>query len=546
MAATQTAPNRAARAAVVEYYMANPQRVYRRDDLYRLAVALSGVHIPYQPVCRDHQTPFDYLSAMVIDNTGDDVLVTACRGGGKTWTTSLANAIDLNFLPGVEIASVGAIDKQAKRCYKYTKELLEFPVISDRIRRSVMEMTEVRDPAWERSSTYEQLVGTLNGVNSPHPQKLRCDEVDLMSWDILKELMMVPQSKNGIRAAMSMVSSIKFADGNMAHLADDVDMNLKKITWCYKEVSEPCTVERRGHRRADYVVNDIENPDKKIKVSAYNKCGKCPLLPTCRGDLVYATGWILIDDSIKEFMKLDRDTWLSQKECRRPTKRAMIYPDWWDDAPHVITDFQPPEDKGIYFRAWDHTGGGDSPTVCGFWWVSPEGDYYLFDEYVASGMLIEDYAKAVTSRWSRPFVRDYSDPAAAQEAKEYRRYGVMLSPAYNDHEVGFRMVRALEQLQQTGKPRKFVCKRCKNYRYEKARYKRAVRDGVVTDAIDPKCRKYHDHSMDMERYAISSFMREMERTDSKRRPSRPRPSRKRRSKAMRNLHSVKNVAGIGV
>jgi len=530
----------AARVAVMEHYLRQPGSIRSRDDLYRLAKALTGQHIPFQPVCRDHQTPFDYLAAMCLDNTGRDILVTASRGGGKTRTTAIANAIDLNFSPGVEVASVGAVESQAARCYGYTKELLGFPLIAGRLGRSVMKMTEVMEDGWDKMSTYEQLVGTMNGANSPHPHKLRCDEVDLMDWEVLKELMMVPQSSRGILSSMSMISSIKFADGNMATLADSSDdMGLINLTWCYKEVSEPCPVERRGIRGKWYVVQDLEKPQRMYKVKAYENCGECALLPSCRGDLAHATGWILINDTIKEFIKLDVDTWMAQKECRRPSKKAQYYPEWWDDEPHVIPDFDPPGAEGVHFRSWDHTGGGDSPTVVGYWWISPQGDFYLYDQYVASRLLIAEYAAGVKGRWDRPFIRDYSDPAAAQERKEYKEHGIHLTAAFNDREAGVRLVRSLEKLDAaTGKPRKFVCKRCKAYRTEKKQYRRAVRDGVVLDVMDPKC-KDKDHSMDMERYGVATFLLEMEKSE-RPRAHRTRPNRTRRSKQMRSVKSVRS------
>jgi hypothetical protein len=534
----------AARLAVVDHYLKRPNSVRTRDDLYRLAKAIGGVNIPFQPVCHDHQTPFDYLAAMCLDQTGRDVLVTASRGGGKTWTTALANAIDLNFRPGVEIASVGAIDKQAKRCYRYTKDLLAFPLTAERVVRSVMEMTEVKDPGSKSVSRYEQLIGTLNGANSPHPQKLRCDEIDLMDWEVLKELMMVPQSKNGILSSMSMISSIKFADGNMATLADhSEEMGLINLTWCYKEVSEPCAIERRGSRGKWYTVQDLEKPDRQYRVKAWENCGSCPILPSCRGDLAYSTGWILIEDTIKEFIKLDLDTWLAQKECRRPSKKAQVYPEWWDGDPHVIPDFDPPANEGVYFRAWDHTGGGDSPTVVGYWWVSPNGDFYLYDMYAASKLLVEEYASGVKRRWDRPFIRDYSDPAAAQERREYAEHGIHLTPGFNDREAGIRKVRSLEKLDAaTGKPHKFVCKRCKSYREEKRLYRRAIRAGEVMDAIDPACRE-RDHSMDMERYGVATFLIEMEKID-RPRGQRNRPDRQRRSKQMRSVKSIASARSM--
>ena len=527
----------AVRLAVVDHFLRKGKNgIATRDDLYRVAFGLTGVKIPFQPVCQDHQTPFDYLAASYFES-GNDLLVSGPRGGGKTWTTAVANAADLVWKPKIEIASVGAIDKQAKRCYRYTTQILAYPAIADMMVRSVMEMTEMNHGA-----TYEQLVGTINGVNSPHPQKVRADEVDLMGSEVLEELQMVAQGKNGIPSTTSMISSIKFADGNMSRMIDNVgEMGLTALTWCYKEVSEPCGIERRGKKRKWYIVKDMDNPKREYRTKAWGRCGECVLLHSCRGDLAFSTGWIPIVDTIKEFKKLDPDTWQSQKECRQVTKKAQFYPEWFDGAPHVIPDFSPPVGEGIYFRSWDH--GASSLTVCQFWWISPEWNYYLFDEYVGANLLFEEHARSVVTRWDRDFVRDYSDPAAAQEAHEYAnlkdaRYRVHMTKAFNPRESGVRIVRGLEKVDPvSGKPQKFVCKRCHNYRGEKKGYRRKIMNGVVTDDVDPSCRN-KDHSMDTERYGVASFIKEQEKDE---RPSRRRAMRKRPSRPRGSLRSLESL-----
>ena len=512
------------RMAVADYYLRNGISALRTQrDLYRAAVALTDETVPSVRVCADHHTPWDYMWTNFFELHRSS-LVIACRGGGKTKTTAMLNFLELLFKPKVEIASVGAIDKQAKRGYRYTKSYLDHPLAEPLMKRSVIEMTEM-----ENGATYEQLVGTMNGVNSPHPQKLRADEVELMSREVLNEMMMIPMSKGGIRASLSLISSRKFAAGNMQQLYDDAQDNARMnvLIWCYKEVAMPCPQERRGTARKRYEIADLMEKGEVHNITAWEGCQHCILLPTCRGDLARSRGFVPIEDIEDEFDRLDTETWIAQKECRRPGKRAQVFYEF-EEKLNVIDNFVPPVDKGITFRAYDH--GGSAPTVCLWMWRNSEGDYFVFDEYYRVNRLIEDHARDITTRYPKhDYKWDFTDPSAAQEAREYDNPGlgehrIKMTPAYNPIEPGIRVVRGLMKVSpKTKKPRLYICRRCTNTIREVKQLRRKILGGIVTDLIEGN----DDHCSDALRYGVATAERKLSGYGG--RPSGERPDHERPS-----------------
>jgi hypothetical protein len=56
----------------------------------------------------------------------------------------------------------------------------------------------------------------------------------------------------------------------------------------------------------------------------YNKCVKCTILPTCRGDLKNAHGITPIEDIKIRFAASTPDFWIAQGECEKPVRRGMM------------------------------------------------------------------------------------------------------------------------------------------------------------------------------------------------------------------------------
>lgn len=326
-------------------------------DLWKYTVALTDFAVPYRAICEDHTSPW-HLFCDTYFQKYQVAVAMGPRGGGKTHLVSRVIATMLTTIPSIEIACVAAIQKQADRCSNYVQKWISNPVISD---LNMVIRPNQREKELSNGARYDQLVGTMTGSNSPHPQKLFIDEVDLMNLMVLEELKMVPMSSMGIVAQTLYISSRKSGFGPMQKLIDNADeLGAKIYAWCWKEVSEPCPDWRSGTKKTMYEGIDPETKNP-IVFEAFDKCNKCPLLYECRGDIKNSTGWIPIDDTIREYNILDKDTWLAQKCCRKPRSGIGILSEFRVDDNVDNVDYDP--DRPIDL-VWDW--GTTAHTVCLF------------------------------------------------------------------------------------------------------------------------------------------------------------------------------------
>lgn len=492
-------------ARIVYDAVTSGKLITKPSELYRFMNALTGELVPFKPCCKHHQSPWDMVwESYKVDlpefqKRGEvlrDIVAVGPREGFKTLSTAKMNAIELLLKPKLDIASIGAVMKQAARCYRYTSQYLYHPVLAEMgfCIKNTMEETRLAN-----GSRYEQLVANSTGVNSPHPQKLRADEVELMKPDVVEEMKNVPSSYNGWQAHTLYTSTRKFVEGVMSGLVErnkQGGKSAKTIIWCYKDVSEPCPDERSGVNPAVYEVEDIFNQDEKIVVSAYEYCGDCALLPSCRGDLKRATGTIPIDDSIKKFLDLDRDTWLAQKESVEPPRTGLFFYDWNESRQVGDYKFNPKYPVDLFM---DFTGGGEDPTVMQFWQTWDDLNDFLVLELVfrkkATDLVAREVEQICKERNIRPSVM-MGDSAQMQQIRDLRNASNFFS--------NLRPVKKIERKEglsvcrrrlrdNTGVYHTYIDEKCVNFRHEIKNLKRKPSD-------PDDHRDGDDHSIDPWRY----------------------------------------------
>lgn len=340
------------------------------EDLWKFNLALTGHGIPYRPICTNinddinlpHTTPWRLFADTYFQRYQAAVVI-GPRGGGKTDLVSKILAVLMFTKPAVEVSCVAAIERQAAKCSKYMNRWLSNEYIDEYVVKH-----NKRERELVNGSNYEQLIGTMSGSNSPHPNFLAIDEVDLMLSAVLEELKMVPVSSDVLRAMTLYISSRKFPLGIMDRMYRNADQRgMKKYIWCWKEISEPCSDARSGTRKKIYEGID---PDTKqpIMFEAYDGCEKCPLLFECRGDVKKSTGWFPLEDTINRYKNLVRDTWRNQVCCLPPRVGTGILDIFSmdDNVDEVHYDENRPIDL-----VWDW-GAGGADTVCIFIQENPE------------------------------------------------------------------------------------------------------------------------------------------------------------------------------
>lgn len=493
-------------ATIVYDAVTSGKLITKQSELYRFMNALTGETVPFKPTCKHHGTPWDVIwESYKVDlpeyaksrgEVQQDIIAVGPREGFKTLSTAKLIAIELLLKPKIDIASIGAVMKQAARCYKYTSTYIQHPILAELgyVIKQIMDETKLAN-----GSRYEQLVANMTGVNSPHPQKLRADEVELMKPEVVEEMKNVPSSYNGWQSHTLYTSTRKFVEGVMSMLVEKHKKGVKTaktIFWCYKDVSEPCPDERSGVNPQTYEVEDIFHQGEKLIVQAYEYCGDCVLLPSCRGDLKRANGTIPIDDSMKKWNDLDRDTWLAQKESIEPPRTGLFFYDW-DDKRHT-GDYKFKSSHPVDMFC-DFTGGGEDPSIFQFWQTWEDTNDYLVLELKYSRRATDVVAKEVEQicreRGIRPQVM-MGDSSQMQQIRDLRNASNFfnnLRPVKKiDRKEGLSVCRR-RMKDNSGSRHTFVDEACTNFRHEIKNLKRRP-----SDPDDHK--DGDDHSIDAWRY----------------------------------------------
>ena len=164
-------------------------------ELYNYIRNILNFRIPAKTVIPGHTSPFKFISDLFFERVTDCVVL-ANRKGGKTRALSILHHLNSLFKPGCWTTSVGAIDKQAKRCYDYFQEYVDYERHSNNnitiLYKEDIIRTIKSETVYRNGSKVEILPGTLSQVSGPHPQKAILDEVEKTSWDVLQQFIGMP------------------------------------------------------------------------------------------------------------------------------------------------------------------------------------------------------------------------------------------------------------------------------------------------------------------------------------------------------------------
>lgn len=108
-----------------------------------------------------------FMCDAFFDRAGD-CIVLGNRASSKTLCFAAMLLIESVLKPGIELAHLGAIEDQAKRCYRYFRKMTDHPLFSNMLAR---QPTSTRVELVNGSSV-EILVGTMSGVNCLHGDML--------------------------------------------------------------------------------------------------------------------------------------------------------------------------------------------------------------------------------------------------------------------------------------------------------------------------------------------------------------------------------------
>lgn len=496
-----------------------------KDALHEWLVLNMNVDIPKNKVCHDHQPPFDFVADYIF-NKFKLAVVLGNRSGGKTNNFAVLDTVMSYYYKNAETATVGAIQAQAQRCYNYFVDYTSMYPFNTHVENQSMKRTD-----FDNGSSVEIVTGTVAGVNSPHPQFLFIDEIDLMLWFVLQQAFGMPQSKEGIDSRIVLTSTRKYAGGVMQRMIDDAKENDYPIyQWCIWDVIEKLP-EDKDKREQIIDVFGAELPD----------------------EIENADGFFSWDDAILKYNNVDQDVWETEYLCLKPGTQGLVYGSAFNEDENIIKDFSPEGEDGYIYLFEDFGFGEGHPDVVLFNYVPPEFDRLItFDELYLTGMLFDDIEQEIKSKLAEynlttDDIRGWiPDPAGLTEIEERRRKGYpIMKKVERKHIYRIREgIPIVKKFLRAG--RWLIADRCQNLRFEIMSYKKKRKlDGTWSE--DPK--KENDHGPDAARYGFirladlleSNWMREQKLKEN---ASKPPQTKKKRLKEPRDRSQAPATAGI--
>ena len=490
----------------------------RHPEILHLYISLFlGYDIPRKSFCRKagHVAPFTLISDMYFERVRNAIAF-ANRTGGKTLNTAILNHLDMMFKGGCEIVSAGAIKDQASKAYKY---FVEFHQRNEILNDQLSKEPTLSYSEYRNMSMLQVITGSIAGMNGPHPQKARLDEVELMDWDVLQQGFSMPVSKVShttgmpIDAQLLMSSTRKYESGTMQRLLDLAKKDtrdrggFKVYQWCLWEILQKC--------------------NRKCKKDPYY--GNCPVYEICEGRAHLCEGFYTIDDFIDKATLLDRDTFDAEWLNKRPSRQIFVYGDYWNEKIHVIKpkeligdieyvagiDFgsSPGHDFVYKVYAADCTAFKREVEELEFEdeTIRAKITFYLVYEYRSGKNTTEEHAIKIkeSPRW-KPDLPIFADPSAKQQRIDLEDlYGIATMEAINAVETGIYNVRGHLQII-GGQAHYYIFEDyldCSDTdlvgtagEFDLYKFRR-FRDGKI-NRKEPE--PINDHGMDVDRYVISS------------------------------------------
>ena len=460
--------------------------------------AFYGLRFPTNGVCHGHTAPGVVWWKHFNDEVFDSIII-GSRESGKTIGYATIDHQQM-FFNGDEIANVGAVDAQAKKCYSYIQGFCNLKHFRGYMKKPPMlSLSELKN-----GGMVEVMPATMNRVNSPHPRIANADEVELMPVRVMNEMVSMPKRMRGCDSkdrppAIRYTSSRKKAYGPLEELLKVAKhRGLEVFTFCVFEVAEKCPEER--HQNGDGCRSG------------------CPLAVDCLyqrpmpdgtlayepgpGRAAYANGWMRIDDIIRQKKITDALVWESQWLSKKPLATGLVYPTFDMDVHVLANDIYDWNPALPVFAGQDF--GYTAPGCVLYAQMLPTQELIIFAEDYTALRITPVWAQCVKATpWFRNLKWVAGDPAAADGRATMQDAGVPMLMANNEIDRGLSRVRYLLAPPERDRPMLYVSERCVNFISEIQSYHHP--DVKEKHNPDEEPESVNDHSMDALRYLVAEL-----------------------------------------
>jgi hypothetical protein len=194
-----------------------------------------GVVIPDRQVCDGHSTPWRAFCDSYFARYPVTVWKASRGFGGKSFTLSMLGKVEAETLKA-DVNILGGSGEQARRVLDHMTKFWS----AENAPRDLLVGGVQREMRLKWGNQIQALMASQASVRGPHPQRLRCDEVDEMKLPILDAALGQTMSSEEIPAQTTLSSTHQYADGTMTEVLKRAARNGWPVyEWCWRETQTP-------------------------------------------------------------------------------------------------------------------------------------------------------------------------------------------------------------------------------------------------------------------------------------------------------------------
>lgn len=235
-----------------------------------------GIRIPDKQVCAAHVSPWHVFKTCYFAEHSM-VVLKASRGlGGKSHLLAALATAEGSILKA-DVTVLGGSGGQSQRVLEAMDQFWRAPNAPvDQLRQDVGGKTR---KVFQTGNKVEALTASQRSVRSPHPQRLRLDEIDEMDLGVFDAAMGQTLAKRGIRAQTLAASTHQYDDGTFSTIAKRAaEKGWPLFEYCYRETLQPHgwlaadeVARKRGEMTDDMWNTEVELQEPSSEGRAINQ-----------------------------------------------------------------------------------------------------------------------------------------------------------------------------------------------------------------------------------------------------------------------------------
>lgn len=323
-----------------------------------------------------HNSQLDYISGAFFNEYRNGVVL-AARYAGKSYCASVVDFIDCLFKPGIWICVVAWKREQADYIHTYLKNFLK--AVEEKTGVVLATVTKNR-VEFDNGSKVDFFSGSSKGnIKGAHPDVLQVDEVDLFTMEEFRGM------ANALSASGKYPPRFDILSTNYSMAGEGVV--IRQIE-AYQEYNRSKPAHLPPHAVFRICLMDIlEKCDERYECQSEKTGVNCLLFPYCKGRAKQGEGFYSIENALATMSAgaTAKGNFESEFLLLRPTAEHSYFHNF--DHVKNVGEFEWNKDTDWEtFISFDF-GGSRAPHGALVVQKSPDGVYYVVDEFSGTGLL---------------------------------------------------------------------------------------------------------------------------------------------------------------